>query len=78
MRGPKAAQLKRAPQPQLEDADKWFVIGMATAVSIVLRRGEDTLAREIWDTLGYDFVPQCVEEFDAKIIRKAIRQWKRK
>lgn len=74
----KTAQLRRRPQPQLGDTDKGFVMGMGVAVSIILRRGEDTLAREIWDTLGCDFVPQCIEDFDAKVIRKALRQWNKK
>ncbi len=72
----KSKQLKRRPQPQLSDIDKGFVIGMAVAVAILLRQGEDTSARELWITLGYDFVPKCVDEYDAKVIRKALRQWK--
>ncbi len=58
------------------DLDKGFVMGLSVAVAILLRKGEDTLANELWRTMGYDFVPQCVDNYDAKVIRKALRQWR--
>lgn len=66
------------PHPQVLPGARGFVEGTAAAVAMLIRLKEDTLAREIWDTLGYTSVPDFIDGYDAMPIRKALKQWNKK
>ena len=50
-----------------------FEQGMACAVAMLLRRGDDVQAEEIWREMGVPVPSRTVAAFDRRVLMRALR-----